>query len=159
MAFSTFVFDTLDVATRLGRHLVQELTGWKGIAGAAFGTLVTIIPAALFLVYGGEGSYLRFWTLFGASNQLLAGLSLVSIAVWLKQEGRSNRFVLVPAAFVLAITSWALVDIARTNLMGSAGLDVKLANGVSAGALLLLAAYLATTGLMRLRRPRHLSAA
>ena len=159
MAFSTFVFDTLDVATRLGRYLVQELTGWKGVAGAAFGTLVTIVPAALFLAYGGEGSYLRFWTLFGASNQLLAGLSLVSIAVWLKQEGRSNRFVLVPAAFVLAITSWALVDIARTNLSESAGLDVKLANGVSAGALLLLAAYLATTGLMRLRGPRRPSAA
>src|SRR5690606_27274956 len=65
MAFSTFVFDTLDVATRLGRYLVQELTGWKGMAGAAFGTLITVVPAALFLTFGGEGSYLRFWSLFG----------------------------------------------------------------------------------------------
>ncbi|MBL8863833.1 MAG: carbon starvation protein A [Planctomycetes bacterium] len=151
MAFSTFVFDTLDVATRLGRYLVQELSGWRGLSGAVFGTVITIVPAALFLAYGGEGSYLRFWTLFGASNQLLAALSLISIAVWLRQEGKSSAFVLVPAAFVLAITVWALAEIARVNLTESAGLDVKLANGASALALLALALYLVATGVRRLR--------
>jgi carbon starvation protein len=153
MAFSTFVFDTLDVATRLGRYLVQELTGWKGLAGAAFGTLITIVPAALCVAYGAEGAYLRFWALFGASNQLLAGLSLISIAVWLKQEGRSHTFVLVPAGFLLTITSWALVDIARVNLAESAGFDVRLANGVSALLLLALAAHLVVVGTRRLVAP------
>ncbi len=153
MAFSTFVFDTLDVATRLGRYLIQELTGWKGMSGAVFGTLVTIVPAALFLAYGGEGSYQRFWSLFGASNQLLAALSLVSIAVWLRQEGKPNAFVLIPAAFVLTITLWSLVELARVNLVESTGLDVKLANGVSAIALLALAAYLLTAGVRALRKP------
>jgi len=153
MAFSTFVFDTLDVATRLGRYLIQELTGWKHIGGAVFGTLATIVPAAGFLVYGGEGSYLRFWTLFGASNQLLAALSLISIAVWLRQEGKSNAFVLVPAAFVLTITLWALVEVARVNLVESTGFDVKLANGVAALVLLSLAAYLVAIGVRRLRAP------
>ncbi len=153
MAFSTFVFDTLDVATRLGRYLIQELTGWKGLSGAAFGTLVTIVPAALFLAYSGEGSYLRFWTLFGASNQLLAALSLISIAVWLRQEGKSNTFVIVPAAFVLTITLWALIDLALVSFRESAGLDVKLANGVAAVSLLGLALYLISVGMRRLRAP------
>ncbi len=151
MAFSTFVFDTLDVATRLGRYLIQELTGWRGAVGAMAGTLITILPAALFLAYSGEGSYLRFWALFGASNQLLAALSLISIAVWLRGEGRRSAFVLVPAAFVLAITVWALADIALVNLRASAGFDVKLANALSAMALLGLAAYLVWTGARRLR--------
>lgn len=153
MAFSTFVFDTLDVATRLGRYLVQELTGWKGLAGAVFGTLVTVMPAALFLAYGGEGSYLRFWALFGASNQLLAALSLISIGVWLRQEGKSNAFVLIPAGFVLSITLWALVELVRVNLLECRGLDVKLANGLSALALLGLALYLVAVGVRRLRAP------
>ncbi|MCY2959709.1 MAG: carbon starvation protein A [Planctomycetota bacterium] len=153
MAFSTFVFDTLDVATRLGRYLIQELTGWKGMGGAVFGTLITIVPAALFLAYSGEGSYQRFWTLFGASNQLLAALSLISIAVWLRQEGKSNTFVLVPAVFVLTITLWALFELARVNLVESTGFDVKLANGISALLLLALAAYLVATGIRRLRAP------
>jgi carbon starvation protein len=153
MAFSTFVFDTLDVATRLGRYLIQELTGWKGFGGAAFGTLITIGPAALFLSYSGEGSYLRFWTLFGASNQLLAALSLISIGVWLRQEGKSNAFVLIPAAFVLTTTLWALVDLARVSLTESTGLDVKLANGVASLILLALAAYLVVVGTRRLRAP------
>lgn len=153
MAFSTFVFDTLDVATRLGRYLIQELTGWKGIGGAVFGTLVTIVPAALFLAYGGEGSYQRFWSLFGASNQLLAALSLVSIAVWLRHEGKPTAFVLIPAAVVLTITVWSLVELARVNLVESQGLDVKLANGLSAIALLVLAVYLLTIGVRALRKP------
>jgi carbon starvation protein CstA len=41
MAFNTFVFDTLDVCTRLGRFILQELTGWKSAAGRWFGTLLT----------------------------------------------------------------------------------------------------------------------
>ncbi len=153
MAFSTFVFDTLDVATRLGRYLSQELCGWRGPAGAAAGTLLTILPAALFLLVGTEGDYLRFWTLFGASNQLLAGLSLLSIAVWLRQEGRRNGFVLAPMAFVLAITLWALAQLAWINLRVSRGLDAALTNGVSAAALVVLALVLLASGLRRLRAP------
>jgi carbon starvation protein len=142
MAFSTFVFDTLDVATRLGRYLVQELLGWRGWGGAALGTALTIAPAAFFLGYGGEGSYLRFWTLFGASNQLLAALTLLSIAVWLRKEGRGALFVILPLIFVLTITVWALVSIARKSFADSQGFDVPFANASAAVVLLVLAAFL-----------------
>lgn len=150
MAFSTFVFDTLDVATRLGRYLLQELFGWKGAAGAASGTLLTILPAAGFLAFGGEGSYLKFWSLFGASNQLLAALSLISIAVWLKAEGKSARFVLFPLAFLLGITLWALGRLIVLNARATNGMDVALWNALAASALLALASYLVVTGSRKL---------
>ena len=96
MAFSTFVFDTIDVATRLGRYLIQELTGLKTLSGAALATLVTVGVPALLLSMAGPGSWSRFWTLFGASNQLLAALTLLSVTMWLKESGRrrslSRRF-------------------------------------------------------------------
>ena len=41
MAFTTFVYDTLDVCTRLGRYIVQELTGWHDTKGRWLGTLLT----------------------------------------------------------------------------------------------------------------------
>ena len=44
MAFSTFVFDTLDVSTRLGRYILQELLGWKGRAGAMAATALMCFP-------------------------------------------------------------------------------------------------------------------
>ncbi len=142
MAFSTFVFDTLDVATRLGRYIVQELSGAKGRAGAVLGTLLVTVPAAIIVLYGGEGSWRSFWTLFGASNQLLAGLTLLVVAAWLRQEGKRNAFVLLPMVFVLAITLWALVRLAIASLADSRGLDVPLLNGVSALLLVALALYL-----------------
>jgi carbon starvation protein len=151
MAFSTFVFDTLDVATRLGRYLLQELFGWKGALGAVAGTLITIAPAGFFLAYGGEGSYQKFWTLFGASNQLLAALTLISVAVWLKLEGKPNLFVLIPMFFVLTITLWALGRLAWINLHLSHGFDLPLANGVTAVVLIALALFLAWSGWSRMR--------
>ncbi|MCC7014011.1 MAG: carbon starvation protein A [Planctomycetes bacterium] len=151
MAFSTFVFDTLDVATRLGRYLVQELLGWRGFAGAAFGTFATIAPAAAFLWFSDKGSFLKFWTLFGASNQLLAALTLLSIAVWLKSEGRRTAFVVVPLVFLLVITLWALGSIAWVSFSGARGLDVAFANGSTAALLMALALFLSARAARALR--------
>jgi carbon starvation protein len=108
MVFSTFVFDTLDVATRLGRYILQELTGLKGLGGAAIATGLTAgVPLAILLSVG-EGAYLTFWVLFGTSNQLLAGLTLLAITVWLKRSGKRYGYTLAPMLFVMAITLWSL---------------------------------------------------
>lgn len=155
MAFSTFVFDTLDVATRLGRYLVQELFGWRGKVGALAGTLITIGPPVFFVRYGGENSYAKFWTLFGASNQLLAALTLIVVSVWLEKLGRRAWFTLLPMAFVLVITLWALATLAWTQFGASRGLDVALANGIAATVLVLLALYLATAGARAFVRARR----
>ncbi len=152
MAFSTFVFDTLDVATRLGRYLVQELLGVKGLGGAVLGTFATLAPAAGFLYFSDGGAYLKFWTLFGASNQLLAALTLLSIAVWLKKEGRGNLFVVVPLCFLFVVTLWALTSIASASFAASEGWDVARANGAVAVILVGLALFLAARAVRELRR-------
>jgi carbon starvation protein len=151
MAFSTFVFDTLDVSTRLGRYIVQELFGWQGRMASVAATLVTLALPAYFMVLGGEGAWIRFWTLFGASNQLLAALTLLALTVWLRQEGRRYTFTLLPMLFVLTLTLWALVRLAVANLSATRGLDVELANALSAMALVALALYLAGIATTRLR--------
>ena len=154
MAFSTFVFDTLDVCTRLGRYIVQELLGWRGRWGALTGTLLTVALPFYFITFAQKGMWADFWTLFGASNQLLAALTLLAITVWLHQSRRRIGYTLAPMIFVLTITLWALTKLAVGNFRASAGFDVKFINGVSSAALVALALYLAVTAVLKLRRER-----
>jgi carbon starvation protein len=142
MAFSTFVFDTLDVSTRLGRYLVEELTGLTGKTGAILGTTLTILPATLILMNTGPGMWAQFWTLFGAANQLLAALTLLVISVWLHQNNKRLAFTLVPMAFVLVTTLVALVQLTRGNWEKSQGLDISLLNSLTAVGLIGLSLYL-----------------
>jgi carbon starvation protein len=110
LAFSSFVFDTLDVCTRLGRYVLQEITGLKGMAGGAVATLLTLVGPSVYLFLAPpEWGFRTFWTIFGTSNQLLAALTLVGVSVWLWRTGRPVWFALVPAAFMLASTGTALV--------------------------------------------------
>jgi carbon starvation protein len=149
MAFSTFVFDTIDVSARLGRYLLQELFGWKGAFGAGAATLLTLAPAAYFVLDAEAGSWRKFWTLFGASNQLLAALTLLVLTVWLKRQGKSAWFTFLPMLFVTGITVWALGSLAARNLGVSTGFDVAFWNGCASIALLLLAAVLIRAALVR----------
>lgn len=145
MAFSTFVFDTLDVATRLGRHIVQELFGWKGKAGMVAATAVTLLPAYVFIATAQKGAYLKFWTLFGTSNQLLAALTLLGITRWLMRSGRPYWFTLAPMIFVMTITLWALslqlVTFTRTAL-GKGLADPSAINAAAAACLLVMTAVI-----------------
>jgi carbon starvation protein len=141
MVFSTFVFDTLDVATRLGRYILQELTGRRGGRSAIVATALTAgVPLAILLA-AGKDSYATFWTLFGTSNQLLAGLTLLGVSVWLRRTGRPCWFTVAPMLFMMTITVWSLVGQIGTFFRGRT--VVAYANGVAALLLLGLAALLA----------------
>ncbi len=142
MAFSTFVFDTLDVSTRLGRYLIEELTGLKGWLGAILGTMLTILPAALILANTDSGMWAQFWTLFGAANQLLAALTLLVISAWLHQNGKRLAFTFIPMVFVLITTLVALVQITRGNLAKTSGWDISMINSLMSIFLIVLALYL-----------------
>ena len=157
MAFSTFVFDTLDVCTRLGRYIVQELFGWPGRLGALAGTLLTVALPFYFIIFAREGMWTEFWTLFGASNQLLAALTLLAITVWLYQARQRISFTLYPMLFVLTITLWALCKLAYGNLRAANGFDIKLVNALASAALVILATYLTITALVKLRGERKSS--
>ena len=147
MAFSTFVFDTIDVATRLGRILVQELAGWHGRTGALVGTLLTVALPVYFALAAGQGAWSRFWTLFGASNQLLAALTLLVVTVWLWRSGRRTIYTLAPTVFMLAITLWALGALVWGNFQQAVGLDISAVNGVASLALMALAIFLVVTAI------------
>ena len=146
MAFSTFVFDTLDVSTRLGRYILQELFGARGRVGAALCTLVTCAVPLGFVLLSGTGSWRAFWTVFGTSNQLLAALSLLGICVWLKKTGRRYAWALVPMLFVAAITLSALVLQIHEGLLGPAASPLSRVNAGVCVALLGLALALFTAG-------------
>lgn len=154
MAFSTFVFDTLDVSLRLGRYIVQELFGLKGKLGAIVGTLATIAVPLVCVMIAPKGSWSDFWTLFGASNQLLAALTLLSITAWLYQARQRIAFTLIPMLFVLTITIWALGSLVYGNFSAAKGFDVKFVNGIASLALISLAIYLVITALIKLRGER-----
>ncbi len=109
LAFSTFVYDTLDVSTRLARYILQELTGWKGFLGVCAATVVSLGIPLVFLLTTREKAYLVAWPIFGTSNQMLASLTLLVLSVWLIRSGRRPVYTLVPMAFMLVTTACALV--------------------------------------------------
>jgi len=154
MAFSTFVFDTLDVSTRLGRYILQELFGWRTRFGATMASAITISIPALILVFSEKDAYVRFWTLFGSSNQLLAALSLLAITIWLHRARRRIWFTLLPMLFVLSITLWSLVQLSLANFESAEGLDVPLFNAIASTALILLAMYLLIESLIKIGKEK-----
>jgi carbon starvation protein len=109
LAFSTFVYDTLDVCTRLGRYVCQELLGLSSRTGAFLATLITLLLPLIFLMSTKEKAYLVAWPIFGTSNQLLAGLSLMAISVWLIKTGRRAIYAILPMIFMLIMTIWSLL--------------------------------------------------
>ncbi len=125
MAFTTFVYDTLDICTRLGRYIIQELTGWKGWWGRIVGTVLTGgVPMWLMTITlldaAGKPTpaWKVFWQTFGASNQLLAGLALIGITVWLLNTAKNKKAWLVtflPAVFMFIMSSWALIRMFVTS--------------------------------------------
>ncbi len=158
MAFSTFVFDTLDVSTRLGRYLLQELLGMEGKVGALFGTLLTIMPSMIILHQTESGMWAQFWTLFGAANQLLAALSLLVISAWLHQNHKRLSFTLIPMAFVLVTTMVALFQLMRSNFEKTSGFDISLWNGIVSISLMGLALYLVGVAILKMKGSRAIVA-
>jgi carbon starvation protein len=109
LAFSTFVYDTLDVCTRLARYVLQELFGWTSTAGALIATTVTLVLPLLILLNTKEKGYVVAWPIFGTSNQLLASLTLLAVSVWLVKTGRNAWYAIVPMCFMMVVTLWSLV--------------------------------------------------
>jgi carbon starvation protein len=150
MAFTTFVYDTLDVCTRLGRYIIEELTGLSGRAGSWLGTGLTAGAPLLLLLRPNVDAagvpvpaWRTFWALFGASNQLLAALTLLGITVWLWRTRRATWVWLVtglPTAFMYVMSTWALTAMTLPRFRTAAGFVLPADPVPWAGLVLLLLA-------------------
>ncbi len=132
LALSTFLLTTLDTCTRLGRFVVQEALGWDGTDTKTrlWATLITLaLPGALvFVTYSDPATgqvlpaWRAVWPVFGATNQLLAGLALLAVTVWLKRTGRQWAFAALPMAFMLVMTMTAIVILIVQNGLSLLGM-------------------------------------
>ena len=116
-----FAATSLDTGARIQRLIISELAGAYGVraltnryAAAAVG-----IGAALVLALtqaGGKGG-LALWPLFGTTNQLVAGATLLIVTIWLKQLGRPYLYTLIPMLFVGTATFFAMIGEVRSNVL------------------------------------------
>ena len=113
LAVSVFALTSLDTGTRLSRFMFSELflkddeDTWKDAKGIRkllahplFGTTLMVVIGC---VLGGL-SLSQIWGLFGAANQLLAGIALMAVATWLGNVGKNNKMFYIPMIFMLAAT-------------------------------------------------------
>ena len=122
LAYASFALTSLDSATRIGRYLLQELGEFTTSDGRVhktfltnpyIATAITVGVSLLFTFYG----YARIWPIFGSANQLLAGLSLLAIAAWIKNRQKRNSWeTIIPLVFMFAVTLSALGLVVYTNM-------------------------------------------
>jgi len=124
---ASFAATTLDTACRLQRYIVQELActvnaSWSGVvwsgAGRYLATGVAVFLGGLLAAIPASGGVwtwescgtggLILWPLFGATNQLLAGLAFLVIAFFLWRSGKPTWFLLGPMLVMLAVPAWAM---------------------------------------------------
>lgn len=125
LAFTTFIYDTLDVATRLARYIFQELTGWKGVWGMVGATCASLalplICVSLKMTDAGGNlipAWRIFWMIFGTSNQLLAALTLMILSVWLARSKKPWWVSALPMLFMMVMTLWSLYLIMKPMFAG-----------------------------------------
>ncbi|WP_417398231.1 carbon starvation protein A [Gimesia chilikensis] len=115
---ASFAATTLDTATRLQRYVIQELAATVHIKpltnkyaatglAVALGGMVAMMPASATAGPGSGG--LILWPLFGATNQLLAGLAFMVIVFYLRRRNKPIIFALVPMIVMLIMPAWAML--------------------------------------------------
>ncbi|OPZ41025.1 MAG: Carbon starvation protein A [Synergistetes bacterium ADurb.BinA166] len=122
LAMNSFLLTSLDTATRLTRYQIQELCNMKVDKYTA--TVIAIAGAMALLLTKAHGptgnvipAWAAIWPIFGASNQLVAALTLMTLGVWVsKALKRDNRFAMYPMWFMLVTTVAALGFMIRDNL-------------------------------------------
>jgi len=118
LALSTFLLTTLDTGTRLARYIFEEFFEVRGMKAHIFATTVTLaLPLWLSLTQYTDAAgdpvpvWRAIWPVFGATNQLLGALALLTVSVWLKRTGRRNFFTVIPMVFMFAVTLLALTQL------------------------------------------------
>ncbi|MEM7049762.1 MAG: carbon starvation protein A [Acidobacteriota bacterium] len=111
----SFALTTLDSATRLLRFNISEIgetLGWKVLDNRFLASAAAVAVIAFFAFYevAGRPAGLALWRLFGTVNQLLAGLALTVVTLYLVQRRRNPWFTGLPAVFMMVSTLIAMVS-------------------------------------------------
>lgn len=119
LAVSVFALTSLDTGTRLSRFMFSELflkdeeATWKDASGVRkvlahplFGTTFMVVIGCIL----GGLKLSAIWALFGAANQLLAGIALLAVCAWLGEVGKNNKMFYIPMVFMLCATLTSLVQ-------------------------------------------------
>ena len=111
---ASFAATTLDTATRLQRYVVQEIGTTLRIPllpNRYFATVFAVSLGGAVALFAGKtpgAGGMLLWPLFGATNQLLAGLALMVIAFYLWRRNKPVWFILIPTAAMCVLPMWAL---------------------------------------------------
>ena len=125
LTYSAFCLTSLDTATRLARFMFQEFwlepgetvhdvkDGFRSfMVNPYFATILTVVLGVLL----GLNGFAKIWGLFGAANQLLAGIGLLAVATWLGNAGKNNKMFLFPMTFMLIVTICSLILTIKNQL-------------------------------------------
>ena len=171
LTYSAFCLTSLDTATRLARFMFQEFwiepgqttkdvkEGWKKVmVNPYFATILTVVLGILL----GMTGYAKIWGLFGAANQLLAGIGLLAVATWLGNAGKNNKMFLIPMAFMIVVTisSLALTVKNQIGIIAAGGADWgPYAQTILGILLIVLAVVLVIEGVQTLKNQKAKKAA
>lgn len=144
MCVSALALTSVDAVARIGRLSFQEFfakgddaaedvaaenTGLAKVFSNTWVATVLTLALGFALAFGG---YNNIWPLFGASNQLLGGMTMITLAVFCKCTGRKGFMLYVPVAFLLACTFTSLVQsiISCANALAAGGMAVIATSGL-----------------------------
>lgn len=166
LTYSAFCLTSLDTATRLARFMFQEFflepgqtvddikEGWKKTLVNPY--VATIITVILGIALGMTG-YSKIWGLFGAANQLLAGIGLLAVATWLGNVGKNNKMFLLPMGFMIIVTICSLCVTVKNQvgIITAGGADWgPYAQAILAVILIILAVVLVIEGIQTLSKQK-----
>ena len=161
----SFAATTLDTALRLLRYIIAELgteykVNWLTGRHAASGVAVGLVAALVLLPDGGRGlgsgGYL-LWPLFGTANQLLAGITLMLVSLWLWRQGRNALPTLMPMIFLLIMTIWAMTQQVVFDWSGMGPNDAKWLLFILGAIILGFALWILLEAIMVFRDPQKLT--
>ena len=144
MCVSALALTSVDAVARIGRLSFQEffarsndaledeqtsLTGVEKVVTNTWVATVLTLALGFALAFGG---YNNIWPLFGASNQLLGGMTMITLAVFCKCTGRRGWMLYVPVAFLLCCTFTSLVQstLGCVNALAASGVAVIATSGL-----------------------------
>ena len=129
LAVSVFALTSLDSGCRLARYMFAELlipegktredlTGLRKVFAGPWASTLIMVVVGCGMGFMGLS---QIWGVFGAANQLLAGIAMLAVATWLGNIGKNNKMFFVPMVFMLAATITALIQtiIKKVGMIGA----------------------------------------